>query len=115
MKTDRRSNQGFTIIELMVVVALSSFMLLGIIQVFSANSQSFRFSSAFARMQENGQLALEEISRDIRMAGYIGCASRQQIAINVVATSASCRARAHAPSAARGLRCCCALERFANS
>ena len=87
MKTDRRSNQGFTIIELMVVVALSSFMLLGIIQVFSANSQSFRFSSAFARMQENGQLALEEISRDIRMAGYIGCASRQQIAINVVATN----------------------------
>ena len=60
-------------------------MLLGIIQVFLANSQNFRFSTAFTRMQDNGRLALEEMSKDIRMAGYTGCASRRQIAINNVA------------------------------
>ena len=87
MKAERNNYKGFTIIELMVVVALSSFLLLGVIQIFSANSQNYRFSTAFARMQDNGRIALEEIARDIRMAGYIGCASRQQIAINSVANN----------------------------
>ena len=71
----------------MVVIGLSTFMLLGITQIFLANSQNFKFSTAFARMQDNGRLALEEIAKDIRMAGYIECASRRQININSVANN----------------------------
>lgn len=78
---------GFTLIELMIVLTLSLFLMLAVIQVFSANSQNFRFSIAFSRMQENGRLALDELARDIRMSGFFGCASRQQIAINSVATN----------------------------
>ena len=87
MRPSPQKETGFTLIELMIVVGLSSFMLLGIIQVFLANSQNFRFSTAFTRMQDNGRLALEEMSKDIRMAGYTGCAIRRQIAINNVANN----------------------------
>ena len=79
--------RGFTLIELMIVLALSSLLMLAVIQIFSANSQNFRFSIAFSRMQENGRLALDELARDVRMAGFFGCASRQQISINSVATN----------------------------
>ena len=85
---NRLNNQsGFTLIELMIVLTLSLFLMLAVIQIFSANSQNFRFSIAFSRMQENGRLALDELARDIRMAGFFGCASRQQITINSVASN----------------------------
>ena len=84
---ESNKQSGFTLIELMIVLTLSLFLMLAVIQIFSANSQNFRFSIAFSRMQENGRLALDELARDIRMAGFFGCASRQQITINSVATN----------------------------
>ncbi|MEQ8659595.1 MAG: PilW family protein, partial [Gammaproteobacteria bacterium] len=52
---------------------------------FTANKQSFRFSQALSRMQEDGRFAMQAIARDIRMAGYVGCSSRRQVEVNTVA------------------------------
>ena len=68
---ESNKQSGFTLIELMIVLTLSLFLMLAVIQIFSANSQNFRFSIAFSRMQENGRLALDELARDIRMAGFL--------------------------------------------
>ena len=55
------------------------------VQAFLANKQTYRFNSALSRMQEDGRYAVAAMARDIRMAGFVGCASRQQIPINAEA------------------------------
>lgn len=78
---------GITLVEIMVSMTLGIIILGSAMSVFSANKQSFRLSTALARTQEDGRYAIQAMARDIRMAGYIGCSSRQQIAVNSVANN----------------------------
>jgi len=68
--------RGFSLVELMVSVLLGLLLTAGILQVFSGNSQAYRFHEALSRVQENGRFALDELTREIRMAGYLGCSSQ---------------------------------------
>jgi type IV pilus assembly protein PilW len=71
-----RGNQlGLTIIELMITVLLSSFLLLGILQLFINSNESDRANSSLARLQENGRIALDMLKQDLRRTGYQGCAT----------------------------------------
>ena len=81
------SQVGFTLVELMVAMVLGLIIIGSTAQVFLANKQTFRLNQALARVQEDGRFAMQSISRDLRMAGYIGCSSRQQIAVNNVANN----------------------------
>lgn len=65
----------------MIGMLLGLFLMGGVLQVFASSRQTYRVQDATARMQESGRMALEVISRDIRMADFWGCASD---AINVV-------------------------------
>ena len=65
--------QGFTLVEIMVAVAISLFLLAGILQVMSSNKQTSRYQEAVARIQENARFALMFLGRDFRQAGYMGC------------------------------------------
>ncbi|MGI9224156.1 MAG: PilW family protein [Woeseiaceae bacterium] len=66
---------GVSMIEIMIAMLLSLFLLGSVVQVFSSSRQTHRVHEATARMQESGRMALEIISRDIRMADFWGCAS----------------------------------------
>ncbi len=68
-----RRQQGFTLVEIMVAIAISLFLLAGILQVLSSNKQTARFQEAVARIQENARFALMFLGRDFRQAGYMGC------------------------------------------
>ncbi|BAN46669.1 PilW family protein [Metapseudomonas resinovorans] len=70
-----RRSRGFSLVELMVAILLSSLLLLGVLQIFSDASSSDRANSALSRLQESGRVALEVLKRDIRRTGYQGCAS----------------------------------------
>lgn len=72
----RSSEIGFSLIEMMVALTISLFLLLGISYIYVGSKQTFRNQEALARIQENGRLAFEYLSQDLRMAGYFGCASR---------------------------------------
>ncbi len=72
----RSGEVGFSLVELMVAVAISVFLLLGISYIYVGSKQTFRNQEALARMQENARLAFEYLSQDLRMAGYFGCGSR---------------------------------------
>ena len=52
----------------------SLIILAGVMHIFINNKQTYRVQEAFARLQENGRFALNLLVKDIRMAGYIGCA-----------------------------------------
>lgn len=65
--------RGFSLIELLVALVISSLVILGVVQIFIANNKSFHMQEANARTQEAGRIALEMLMRESRNAGFIGC------------------------------------------
>lgn len=65
--------RGLSLVELMVAVLIGTLLLLGLVQLFSASSAAYRANMGVARTQEGSRFAMDFLSRDIRMAGYMGC------------------------------------------
>ena len=70
-----KRQQGLSLVELMVALVISVFLLGGVVQVYTANKSTYRFSEAMSRIQENARYALDTMARDLRMAGFWGCAT----------------------------------------
>src|ERR1700754_494713 len=79
-------SSGFSIVELMVAVTLSLILLGGVVTLFASSRKSYEGNEHLARMQETGRFALDQIIRDIRSAGYLGCAKEAPFT-NAVDTS----------------------------
>ena len=62
-----------TLVELMVALVLSLFLVGGIIQIFVGNRVTFAFNDGLSRIQENARFSLDHIAYTSRMAGYSGC------------------------------------------
>ncbi len=62
-----------SLIELMVVLLLSSILLIAVVSFFVAQKTTYQSTSSVAQIQENGRIAAEIIAQDIRMAGFHGC------------------------------------------
>jgi type IV pilus assembly protein PilW len=74
MKNHQRQlsrQSGLTLIELMVGLALGVLLLFGVGLLFSQNKQSYLQNEQLARLQEEARFAMEELSRDISMAGFM--------------------------------------------
>lgn len=70
MKTSAiHSERGFSLVELMIALALGLFLTGVAISIVVNNRQTFRTAENQARMQENARAAFEMISRDLRGAG----------------------------------------------
>ncbi len=69
----RHSQHGMTMVELMVALVLSLFLVGGIIQLFVGNRVTFAFNEGLSRIQENARMSLEQIAFTARMAGHSGC------------------------------------------
>ncbi len=67
--------KGFTLVELMVAITISSIIMLGVVSLYSASRKGQKTNESLARIQENLRFAADMISKDIRMAGYAGCTS----------------------------------------
>ena len=73
MKINRRTAlAGFTLIETMIAVAISALVMAALIEVFSSQQQMYYRQSSLAQAQANARASLSMVSRDVRMAGYIG-------------------------------------------
>lgn len=70
-----RAVVGMSLVELMIALALGSLLVLGVSGIFVAGSKSNQAEKAISRVQQSGRLAVELLGRDIRQAGYRGCAS----------------------------------------
>lgn len=64
---------GLTLIETMVGIAISAILLAGILTIVQANKRTYRLQEAMSRVQESGRFAMQFISRDVRMVGFLGC------------------------------------------
>ncbi|TAJ52059.1 MAG: prepilin-type N-terminal cleavage/methylation domain-containing protein [Nevskiaceae bacterium] len=72
--------RGFSLIELMIALALGLIVVLAASAVFLSNKQSYRTNLALGQVQENSRIAYELLARDIRQAGLTGCGNSGRIA-----------------------------------
>ncbi len=68
---------GITLVELMVALAIGSFLIIGAVQIYSQSRQAFIINESIARVQETAQFALDTIEADLRMASGWGRTSRR--------------------------------------
>ncbi len=68
-----RRAQGFSLIELMLALALGVVVTAGIVTLFVGNNQTYTLLNGQSRMQENARFALDFMTRSARAAGYFGC------------------------------------------
>jgi type IV pilus assembly protein PilW len=79
LTNDRRLRQrvaGMTLVEVLVALAIGSFLIIGAVQVYNQSRQAYVINDAIARVQETAQFAMDTIEADLRMASNYGLNSR---------------------------------------
>jgi type IV pilus assembly protein PilW len=66
----RKRDQGFTIIELLVALAVASILMVAISAIFTRTVRLYTLENAKSALQQEMRAALEIIARDVRMAAY---------------------------------------------
>jgi type IV pilus assembly protein PilW len=74
--------RGLSLIELMISITIGLILMTGVVQLFLSSRVTFATQQAMSRVQETGRLAMDFMAQDIRMAGYMGCATRGATTIN---------------------------------
>src|SRR5690349_21428915 len=64
--------RGFSLIELMVALAIGSFLIAGAVYVYSQTRTTYTVNDSTARIQESGRYALSLMEPDIQLAGLYG-------------------------------------------
>ncbi len=72
---------GFGLIEMMVAMTLGLILMLGVTSLISTNNATYRLTDNMGKVQENARFLQNLINKDLRMVGYKGCATRQDITI----------------------------------
>ncbi len=73
---EQRSNAGVTLVELMVALAIGSFLIIGAVQIATQSRHAFRVNESIAKVQETAQFVLDTLETDLRMASHWGMLSR---------------------------------------
>jgi type IV pilus assembly protein PilW len=84
-----RLQRGLSLIELMVAMAIGTFLLAGAISVFGKTRDLYRTNDAAARLQETARYAMGTIEADLRMANFWGLMSRADLVANGPALDAA--------------------------
>ncbi len=65
------SQHGFTMVELMIAMVLGLLLMGALLTMLGSARNSFRLDESYASMQDESRFAVRELSKDLRMAGYI--------------------------------------------
>ena len=68
-----RASKGFGLIELLIALALSLVVVLGVAQIFIAAKNTYISQNSAAGMQEDARFVLSKMIQEIRMVGMFGC------------------------------------------
>ncbi len=74
--TRNGAQNGLTLVELLVALAIGSFLIIGAVQLYNQSRQAFIINESIARVQETAQFAMDTIEADLRMSGSWGRTSR---------------------------------------
>lgn len=67
-----RGNRGLTLIELLIALVLSSILTAVLYRAFISQQKTYTVQDQVADMQQNVRIAIGQMTREIRMAGYGG-------------------------------------------
>lgn len=73
MIAHKKTENGFSLIELMIALLISTIVAAAVIQLFLSSRQVYRVQDAKAHIQENGRLAMQVLTDSILNVGYRGC------------------------------------------
>ncbi len=71
--------RGLSVVELLVSLLIGMAVIAGSIQVVVSSKRSFLDQDEVSFIQTNARFALDLLSKDIRMAGYLGCAAQNSV------------------------------------
>ncbi len=83
----RHQQNGYSLIEVMIAVALSIGLLTGIIQILSNSRKNQSWNEAQNQIEDVGQFALDQLSDTFRYRGFEGCAKPSSFQNQASATS----------------------------
>ncbi len=64
---------GFSLIELMIALLISLLIIAAVGYIYVGNRNAYRTQSADSRLTDNARVAIEFLSRDLRLAAKFGC------------------------------------------
>ncbi len=64
-------NRGYTIIEMLVAMTIGLLLISTVAGTFVWTSRNFRFDESNSRMQENARFALDTLTKDLLMSGFL--------------------------------------------
>jgi type IV pilus assembly protein PilW len=90
MRNTLKRQRGVGLIEVLISITLGLLVLVALLKSYDDSKATFRVQDSLSRLQENARYALYLIGRDLRMAGYRGCARDGSLApINNTLNSAT--------------------------
>lgn len=75
MSRHRAAARGFSLVELMIAMALGLLVVGAASAVFLSNQRTYQANEGLSRVQESGRVAFELLAREIRAAGGSACVS----------------------------------------
>ena len=87
-RTQATSQAGFSLVELMIAITLGFIVIGAVGYLYIGSRGAFRTADNMSRMQESARYAMDTLTRDVRMAGYRGCASSSGTFNNILNNSA---------------------------
>lgn len=67
---DKNKDSGFTLVELLVTIAVSGLLLTAVSQLFITSNKTYTVQEQVLRIQQEVRSGLDRFARDVRMAGY---------------------------------------------
>jgi type IV pilus assembly protein PilW len=71
----RNAHGGFTIVEIMVAMAIGLVVSAVVVTMFAGSSKTYKIADAVGELQETGRVAIDALQRDARIVGFRGCNS----------------------------------------
>jgi type IV pilus assembly protein PilW len=84
------TQQGFTLLDLLLALALSSLLLAGIYNVFISQQKVYSVREQVAEMQQNARAGMDMMTRELRMAGYDPTGAAGASIVIATATTIQC-------------------------
>jgi type IV pilus assembly protein PilW len=72
VRTLARRQAGVSVLELMIAITISLFLLAGLVSVFATSNQTYVDLSRSSQQIENGRLAMQILTDDVSHAGFYG-------------------------------------------
>jgi type IV pilus assembly protein PilW len=83
--TPLHNKRGYTLIEIMIALAVSSILMAGLARVFTDVSRTYQLEVGIARVQEDGRFSMSFLEKELRLIGYQGCIDPDTTTANVIA------------------------------